>query len=440
MSYLTKIVHMFWGEMNAEEAKKFALLSGVFFFIIGAYWMLRELKDAIFMQLVGKASLGNAKILSVLILVMLVLFYNKLVDLFEKTKLIYIIAGFYGVLYLSIAYFLTHPTIGLANQVQGTHRFLGWFIYVAIESFGSMVPPLFWAYVASVMDTTSAKKGYPLIVAGAQMGSILGSIINISLVTILGIPVMFASAAFGVLIVPFMIKLFSTKYAATSTPSIEKINEKKKPTGVIEGLKLIFSRNYLLGILVVSTVYEVVGTILDLQFKVAAQDALVGGEKVAQFMAVFGLCANGLSFLFALLGTSFLIRKLGLRIGLIIYPSVLAILVLATWSMAGSLMAFFTAMVVIKGLSYALNNPCKEIMYIPTSKDIKFKAKSWIDVQGGRSAKAIGGAFYNLAQKLGSISTYGAIVSLGIIAAWIPVAWYVGTTNSKLVQENKIVE
>jgi len=177
-----------------------------------------------------------------------------------------------------------------------------------------------------------------------------------------------------------------------------------------------------------------------LQFKAATQDALGHIEKVAQFMSYYGLAVNILSFLFALIGSSFFIRRFGLKISLITYPSVLAVLVLCTWFASGALMAFFIAMAVIKGLSYALNNPCKEIMYIPTSSDIKFKAKSWIDVQGGRSAKAIGGACYSLASKLGSLSAYGSIISLGIIGAWIPVAWYVGKTNQKMVEENKIVE
>ena len=51
---------------------------------------------------------------------------------------------------------------------------------------------------------------------------------------------------------------------------------------------------------------------------------------------------------------------------------------------------FFAVMVLTKGLSYALNNPAKEMMYIPTSKAVKYKAKSWIDLFGGRAAKAAG--------------------------------------------------
>ena len=44
----------------------------------------------------------------------------------------------------------------------------------------------------------------------------------------------------------------------------------------------------------------------------------------------------------------------------------------------------------IKGLSYALQSPSREMLYIVTTDAIKFKAKSWIDVFGGHAAKALG--------------------------------------------------
>ena len=49
--------------------------------------------------------------------------------------------------------------------------------------------------------------------------------------------------------------------------------------------------------------------------------------------------------------------------------------------------ATFAAMMIITATSYAVNNPVKEMMYIPTSKDAKFKAKGLVDMIGGRGGK-----------------------------------------------------
>lgn len=47
-------------------------------------------------------------------------------------------------------------------------------------------------------------------------------------------------------------------------------------------------------------------------------------------------------------------------------------------------------MMFLKALSYSLNNPCKEMLYNPTSTDVKFKAKSWIDIFGQRGTYCVG--------------------------------------------------
>jgi AAA family ATP:ADP antiporter len=99
------------------------------------------------------------------------------------------------------------------------------------------------------------------------------------------------------------------------------------------------------------------------------------------------------------------------------------------------------ACIATKGLSYALNNPAKEMMYIPTTQDIRFKAKGWIDQFGGRSSKGLG-ALVNDAFKssISELVAYGSYISFGLIIVWLVSAAYVGTMFNKLTEENKVVE
>ena len=41
-------------------------------------------------------------------------------------------------------------------------------------------------------------------------------------------------------------------------------------------------------------------------------------------------------------------------------------------------------------LTYSVHDPSEEVLYMPTSDAVKFKAKFWIDVVGQRITKAIG--------------------------------------------------
>jgi AAA family ATP:ADP antiporter len=425
---LSKIKKTLWGDVSAAEFKHFGLLSATFFFVIGSYWMLRGLKNAFFMHLVGPDFLPLAKIVSIVSLIAILIFYNKLVDLLEKTKLLYLMTGIYGTSFVVLAFFLHNPTMA------GT--WIGWPLYVLIESFGSIVIPLFWAYVASVTDAQKAKKGYPIVVTGAQLGSMLGCLLVMTQAESLGAAGLVALGGLGVFVIPVLIYFFHKNHVTTV---VEQKDTKKKPTGLLEGLKLLLSKPYLMGILVVSTVYEVIGTMFDFLMNKSAFQLYGSLEQVAKFLATYGLVTNALSFVFALLGTSFFIRRFGLTKCLVAYPSMIVILVLAVWQFP-SLWMFFAAQVALKGLSYALNNPCKEIMYVPTSKDVKFKAKSWIDAQGGRSGKALGSLITGGFPVIGDLLLYGSLISLGVIAAWIPIAYMVGQKNQSLVESGDIIE
>jgi len=94
-----------------------------------------------------------------------------------------------------------------------------------------------------------------------------------------------------------------------------------------------------------------------------------------------------------------------------------------------------------KGLSYALNNPAKEMMYIPTAQDIRFKAKGWIDQFGGRSSKALGAAVNDAYRhSVSDLISCGTAISFGLIVVWIIAAAYVGSMFNRLTEKNQVVD
>ena len=78
---VSRIIKFFWPALSGEEIKKYGLLALAFFFTIGAYWLLRPLKDGLFFNVVGGEYQPMAKILSVFVVGFLVIVYSKLVDM-----------------------------------------------------------------------------------------------------------------------------------------------------------------------------------------------------------------------------------------------------------------------------------------------------------------------------------------------------------------------
>jgi len=297
---------------------------------------------------------------------------------------------------------------------------------------------LFWSFTASCTNAESAKKGFPLIIFGAQFGSILGPTID-TYAEEIGMANLMLCACVGIFCIGVMIKIFMIFVGEQENTKSQNSRKPTNQTGMLEGLRLLVTKPYVLGIFCIATFHEIVSTIVDFQMKLTARQTHATPESFASFMGHFGQTVNIITMLMALFGTTYLMQKYGLRFCVILFP-VLVGIVLTGIYLNPSINMVFMGMVAIKSLSYGLNNPSKEMMYIPTTKDVKFKAKGWIDTFGSRSSKA-GGALINnsLKHSMTALLAYGTIISLGVIAVWIVVAMFVGTKYQTLTDEGKVI-
>jgi AAA family ATP:ADP antiporter len=451
---LPKPLRALWGDLSSDEVKKFSILGIAFFLIIGTYWMLRVLKVPIFSRFIGVKYIPYAKFISLLFVAGAVIIYSKLIDLCQRRSLLYIICSFYGVGFTALAYVMANPDMitfaptsyigSLFTWIPG--KAIGWFMYCFLESFGSIVPALFWSFVASSTTTDSAKRGYAMIFAMGQIGNILGPSIVVGYAQTLGLDLIFGIGGILSLLIPFVIKWYVA--AVPQEASITVHDNQESQTGLLEGLRLLITTPYVMGIFAVATLYEIIGTMLEFQLNMLGEQMYPIKTDFAWFDGLYGVMVGILAFLFALLGTSFFLRTYGLRFCLISFPAIIGIVMVSVFlahssgvSLYQLMWISFAAMVIIKGLNYTLNQPTKEILYIPTSKDIKFKAKGWIDGVGNRSSKTLGSvATASLGYSLPVLLFYGTIASLGIVALWIFIAMAVGNTFNMLQKEQKIIE
>lgn len=173
---LERIYKRLYGDkLPPAEMLRTLCLASTLFFMIGGYWLLRSLKDPVLSALCGIETIPKAKIVSVFVVLGVVSIYNHLLDSdIPKHRLFYIFGTFYFGAFIVIALLLMHPTIGLKNEKPSPYRILGWISYCTIESFGSVMVSLFWSFANSNITLETAKASYGIIVATAQIGSIIG--------------------------------------------------------------------------------------------------------------------------------------------------------------------------------------------------------------------------------------------------------------------------
>lgn len=492
---LKNLIMRLYPGITEKEIKKFGLLSVIFFLVIGSYWSLRLLKNSIFYKVAFPEELGwpketgrnfipIAKIFSLVFVFVMVIIYSKLIDKYKKHQLFYIICSFFGSLFIFIAGILFIKDVygfevlgkifaGLFtnNYLLGAKLVLattGWVSYFLIESFGSLLVALFWSFTSSITTTESAKHGYPLVITVAQIAAILGSI-PLFFSEYIGTywPILLSTSILVFSVIPAVAYFMSSvpedqlvgNKLAAKTESNQEINteaEKKKikKEGFFQsffgGLILLVTKTYLIGVFILSTFYEALGQIIEFQMQsLVNSDPYYGTDLgFGKFQSIYGMSINVLSFLISFLGTSELIRRFGVKVALIIYPAsylvvLSAILVLYLLGVKATILLWilFGIMVFVKGVGYAVSNPTKEIMYVPTSKDVKFKAKGWTDTFGSRLAK-FGGSLVteSFKKNLKGLMLYGTAISFVLNIIWLAAAVFVGNKNSKLIKENKIIE
>lgn len=445
---LKRIAQTLWGKFESkEELGKFLLLASILGLIIFVYWGLRPLKDTIFYVIVGGKYVANAKIFSLLVSFPLVIAYSKLIDVFGRKKVFYILMAVYGVTMLGFAWAFAHPTIGLLNTASSPDRYIGWAWYAYVESFGSLVVALFWAIATDVTLPEAAKRGFPLIAFFAQLGNIFGPMfVSFSLknqIFATSAPIVFAAGCL-VFVIGLLMKLF---YAVVPQKDLMGYASKapeaaKEEAGFFEGLKLLVTNKYLLGMFFIIATYEVIVTIIDNHFKRCTFEKFACEAGVGGYLADNATWIGIVAMLCIMFGISNIQRQLGMRISLFTLPVLVGITVLVLWLNPYNLNILAWIMIASKAVNYAFNQPVLKQLYIPTTEDTKYKAQAWIEAFGSRTSKAAGAGVAQYRDTFATIAQYitmTSLLSFGLIGFWFLIAYYMANKYDKAIKENKVV-
>jgi ATP:ADP antiporter, AAA family len=442
MHMVIQMLKSWFGNFSREELKKFCLLGLIFAVMIGINWLLRTLKDSAFITMTGYQFIPHAKALSFIISVPLVALYGKLVDRVSRYKLFYMLCVFYTISTCVFAYFLMHTHYGVANTLCSPWRMIGWSWYVFVESFGSLLVTLFWAFVADITAPESARRGYSIIALGGQLGNIAGPYLVEQYAEQWGTGLLAAVGAVGIFFLIPLMYLFTRVISAAQLAGFHGVNAREleradKKIDFAEGFGLLISKPYLLGIFGIVCFYEIIYALFDYRFKALA-GIIYQGEALTKYFAQFGMTTGIVAFFCLLAGINNIGRWLGLTVSLIVSPLVMGILTVLHVSQ--DIAVIMWVIVIANVINYALHQPTKEQLYIPTTHEAKYKTKAWIEIFGLRGAKALGSGI--------NISTlwFGSsflLLSSGIsgilVVIWFGIALRLGRTYTRAVTENKLI-
>lgn len=455
-------------DVEPEERLKVLLLTVGFFFVIGAYTITKELKDSLFVSIVGTDYQPKAKMIVMFVLIPAIFFYSRLVDILRKHHLLYFYTILYTILGFIFAYFLGHPQIGLANTESSPYRIFGWLFYFFIESYSPFVVSVFWSFANSITSPEAAQSNYTLMVSGSKFGGMLGAIFAwkvLDLKTSSGAQyfsdvtshqLLLAGASLLLAVVPFAISLliklvpkknlhgYEAAYRLEKKEHKEELQHKNhhKETAVhsmFSGLILLLKNPYVLGIFGIGFFYELINSVFSFERLVIGKRMSASASELSLFLFKQIFWSHLIGFFIVLFGVRPIINFLGERRSLMLVPVTI-----------GLLLFYFTlhpdetvlwVFVIVRSLNYGFTQPLREALYTVTIKEIQFKSKSWIDAFGNKFAKTCGSTFNDFTKGLSYAmhSLSNSILFCATISLWLGTSYLLGRRFDKAVEDNEVI-
>lgn len=455
-------------DMRRYEKLKFFLLTIAFCLVIGAYTIVKELKDTVFVGIVGNEFLPKAKFLVIFFLIPAALLYATLVDSIRRYQLLSFYCFLYGAILLIFTYILGSSVHGLDNMETSPWRLFGWAFYFILEGFSPFVVGVFWAFANSVSDPSEAKTSYATMVAGSKIGGMAAALFawymmsNLRKISCFDFSdtiahqVLLGVSAFLLLCVPVVIYILMKNVPGRYLHGYEVVYKKEKKdskagtggTGMLSGLQIMLESPYILGIFALVFFYESLNVVLSFQrisILKAAATASNGSVSMSMltgsmFLQRFWMHFYGL--IVSLFGVRFLLKKYGEKRCLLLIPILVGML-LIYFMIYQTPEAMLHVFVGLSTINYSFSKPLSESLYIPTVKDMKFKAKSWIDSFGTKISKSAGSGFLNFVVTAtpGSMMFYTVYTTFFsvLIGAWLITAYLLGRRYEKAVDSNEII-
>ncbi|MDJ0943111.1 MAG: Npt1/Npt2 family nucleotide transporter [Kiloniellales bacterium] len=426
----------------------FALLMFTYFFlVITSFWILKPIKKSLFIEfydeggfdllgLLLTASQAEllAKQLNMIVAFVAVVVFSWLANSYRRQQLTFIFTGFILASYVAYTLVINEPG-----------DLTVWSFYLFGDLFSTLMVATFFAFLNDSVTPDAAKRLYGLVGLGGVTGGVVGSMVvarfigsvdNVGWLWItfgVGLAILLVAFAAGRLVA----RLEATELRPEPEPHPTAANPGLNKGGnpALEGAKLVFRSPYLLAIVAIVGIYEIVSTILDFQFTSTVAHYLQGPAIGAQFATVFAI-TNSVAFLVQLFLTSLIMTRLGVGIALLVLP--IAILGGSAGFMVIPILWMGSLLnTADNGFSYSINQSAKESLYVPTTKDEKYKAKAFIDMFLQRFAKAL--AVWISLGVTAVFTDFETIrwlsaITVPLILVWIFAARYAGRRFAEMTQ------
>jgi AAA family ATP:ADP antiporter len=422
-------------EVRQGEGLTALLLGANVFLILTAYYIIKPVREALILAGGGAEIKSYAAAGQALLLLGAVPLYAALASRLPRRRLINVVTLFF-VVCLVCFYMASELPIPLG---------VVFFLWVGI--FNLMVVAQFWSFANDIYTPEEGKRLFVIVAFGASSGAVFGSFITGRLIGSVGVyPLLLLGA--GVLLVGLVL----TNWVDTRERDRQRADPKggsasDEVLGKEGAFKLVFSNRYLLMIAFLMLLLNWVNTtgeyLLGRTVAERAASAVAAGtagglsvdQYIGRFYSDFFTVVNLAGMLAQLFLVSRILKYLGVSVAILILPFI---------ALGGyALLAFFPVLSVVRWVKtaenstdYSLQNTVRNVLFLPTSREEKYKAKQAIDTLFWRSGDVLSAVLVYVGSSLlmWQVPQFAA-VNMVLVGSWIALGVLIGRQHRILANQ-----
>jgi ATP:ADP antiporter, AAA family len=425
------------GDVRSGEGMSVLLMALVMFLILGAYYMLKTAREIFILTEGGAAIKSYSSACQALLLLLLVPAYGAFASRVNRVSLVRWVTLFFA---SNLVLFFAAVQIGL-------HIGIVYFLWVGI--FNLMVIAQFWAFANDIYTQEQGKRLFPIVGIGSSLGAWVGSVRAGQILEFAG-PMRLLLGAGAIIVVCALLVNVVNRITVRSANK-EQAAEAEKPLGKQDGFGMIFQDRYLLLIAVLTVLLNIVNTSGEFLFgryvvetanrihgsgpeSLAAKEQFIGSTYSQLYSTV-----NLLGFLLQMFVVSRVFKFLGVGKALFIHPLVAAVGYLSMLK-APSMEAMRWLKVADNSIDYSLGNTTKQALWLPTSREAKYKAKQAVDSFFVRAGDVIQAGIVFIGERLTFAIPAFAAINIVLAGAWLSVVTLINLAIRRKAREAQTAE
>ena len=371
-SWLDRALCIF-GDVRAGEGVTVLLMFLNIFFLLVAYYILKTVREPLILTGGGAEFKSYAAAVQAVVLIGYVPLYGWVASTLPRQKLILAVVIFFAA---CIEVFAVAHAAGLP--------YIGFFFFVWIGIFSLSMIALFWSYANDIYRESDGKRLFPLIAIGSTAGAPIGAAAAGWMYGAGVSSYAMMQLAAGLLVLHLV--LYGVIHRRMTPGAAEA--GKKEPLESTSGFALVFRSRYLLLIAALLVVLNIVNTtgeyvlgrsVVEHASRLAAEQAGFNKEAfIGGFYGTFFFWVNIATICIQAFLVSRIVKHLGMAGALFALP----IVALGTYGLvaAGAGFALLRAVKMAENSTdYSVMNTAKQMLWLPTTREEKYKAKQAID-------------------------------------------------------------